>query len=217
MSEMSEPEWTYENGVWTLCNDAIEVVVDEDTFDKHFQEYCLKHGIDTRRYGELMNHVTRVERQHYEVQRFLCHPEYWLGVPDGHIHITEKKQGEEQSMDEQNESFHFPLVTPVYTPVVRAGLRCVLFGLAQYVYHLAEDSQEKQRCFETLDRLVTRFQVGPVEEVRLDEHEISQILEAIGGFLLTLVHFQPLVEKDHVRLFITDWCGRLGTPFTPQQ
>jgi len=112
-------------------------------------------------------------------------------------------------MAEQNELLQLPLVAPVYTPTVRAGLRAVLFGLTQYVYLLADNTKEKELCFEALDKLVTRFQVGPVEDLRIDDNEIGQVLEAMKGFLFTLYHFQPPSSKDNLRLFIIDWCGRL--------
>ena len=112
-------------------------------------------------------------------------------------------------MEEQHEPLQHPLVAPVYTPAVRAGLRCVIFGLAQYVNQLTHKSKEKERCFEALDDLVMRLQVGSVEDVHLEDHEIGEILHAFGGFLLTLYSLNPPTEKNNLCLFITDWCVRL--------
>jgi hypothetical protein len=92
---------------------------------------------------------------------------------------------------------------------VRAGLRCVIFGLVQYVNQLPNESKEKERCFEALDGLVMRLQVGSVEDVRLEDHEIGELLHAFGAFLLTLYYLNPPTEKSNLRLFITDWCVRL--------
>lgn len=47
------------------------------------------------------------------------------------------------------------------------------------------------------------------EDLRLDDNEIDQVLEAMRGFRFTLCYFQPPSEKDNLRLFIIDWCGRL--------
>lgn len=118
-------------------------------------------------------------------------------------------------MEEQNEPLRLSLIELVYTPAVRAGLRCVLFGLAQYVKQLSDDSKERERCFEALDMLVMRFQVGAIEDTYLSENEIGQVLAATGGFLLTLYNLQP--EKNNLPLFITDWCERLKLQLPPQQ
>jgi hypothetical protein len=120
-------------------------------------------------------------------------------------------------MDEQNKPLQFPLVAPVYTSNVRAGLRCVFFGLAQYLRQLPDDSKERELAFEALDTLVMRFQIGSGEEIRLDDNDIGQVLEAIGGFLLTLYNLQPPTERNTLHLFVTDWAARLKLQFTPRQ
>jgi hypothetical protein len=116
---------------------------------------------------------------------------------------------------EQHEPLRLPLVAPVYTPVVRAGLRCVIVGLAQYVNQLPNESREKQLCFEALDGLVMRFQVGSVEDLRLEDHEIGELLHAFAGFLFTLYNLQPAHEKDRLRFFLSDWCRRIEKQVKP--
>jgi hypothetical protein len=120
-------------------------------------------------------------------------------------------------MGETNEPLQLPLVAPIYTSNVRAGLRGVLFGLAQYLRQLPDDSKERTLAFETLDTLVMRFQIGSGEEIHLDDNDIGQVLETIGGFLLSLYRLQPPEEQNTLRLFITDWCGRLKLQFPPQE
>src|SRR5438552_1162316 len=99
-------------------------------------------------------------------------------------------------MDEQNEPLQFPLVAPAHTPAVRVVLRCVIFGLTQYVSFLPA-SKEKELCFEALDGLVLRFQ-GSEVKLSLEDHEIGELLEAMGGFLLTLYNLHPSSEKDNI-------------------
>jgi hypothetical protein len=110
-------------------------------------------------------------------------------------------------MEEQNE-LRLPLVASEYTLAVRSGLRCVIFGLAQYVNQLPNDSRERQLCFEALDGLVMRFQIGSGKDIYLQDHEIGELLHAFGGFLLTMYYQHPPSEKGRLRLFITDWCAR---------
>jgi len=109
---------------------------------------------------------------------------------------------------EQNKPL--PLVTPSDASLV--GLRCVIFGLAQYVFFLPNESKEKQLCFEALDRLRSQFDNGTYQYT---ENELAELLEAFGGFLLTLYHLHP--EKDTLRKFITSWCGRLKMQVTTPQ
>jgi hypothetical protein len=118
-------------------------------------------------------------------------------------------------MNEQNELLQFPLVACYDTPGIRVILRCVLFGLTQYV-HFLPASKEKELCFEALDPLLLRLQSSD-GEIRLEDHEIGEALEAMGGFILTLYNLHPATEKDHLRLFITSWCGRLKMQVTPSQ
>src|SRR5437016_6258114 len=106
-------------------------------------------------------------------------------------------------MDEQNGPLQFPLVACSDTPGIRVILRCVIFGLAQYV-HFLPASKEKELCFEALDDLVLRFQ-GSDKELYLEDHEIGELLEAMGGFLLTLYTIHSSSEKDNIRKFITSW------------
>jgi hypothetical protein len=122
---------------------------------------------------------------------------------------------EEKPMNEQNEPLQFPLVAPAHTPAVRVVLRCVIFGLAQYVSFLPA-SKEKELCFEALDRVVMRFQGSGFDEKYLfQEDELGELLEACGGFLLTLYNTYP--EKEQIQKHITSWCGRLSMQVTAPQ
>jgi len=119
-------------------------------------------------------------------------------------------------MHEPQEPVQIPLVASEYTIAVRAGLRCVIFGLTQYVNQLPEYSKEKDRCFEALDGLVRRFQIGSGEDIHLEDREIGELLHAFAGFLLTFYYLQPSSHKDALRLFITDWCARLKSQMEQQ-
>lgn len=105
-----------------------------------------------------------------------------------------------------------PLVTPADASLV--GLRCVVFGLAQYVFFLPHASKEKELCFEALERLLRQLDNG---KFGCTEEELGELLEAFRGFLLTLYHLHSSDKKDNIRLFITDWCERLKMQFTPLQ
>jgi hypothetical protein len=120
-------------------------------------------------------------------------------------------------MEEQHQQPEsLPLATSEESIEVRSGLRCVIFGLAQYLYQFPDDSKERQRCFEALDALVMRLQIGHGKDVSLQGQE-SAILHAFGGFLQTLYNLQPSsTDKDHLRLSITDWCARIKEHFERQ-
>ncbi len=91
MSDDSLNDFEYYEGFYSLRNERLEVLMDEATFDKYMQAYLVSHGIEARTELELVEYASSVGRQHYEVEKVLHNPDYWLRMCDPNIRIIQLK------------------------------------------------------------------------------------------------------------------------------
>ena len=101
MSNDSLSDYTYYEGFWSFRNEKVEVLMDEATFDTYLKAYLVDHGIDTRTNAELLEYASNRERQHYEAEKVLFDPDYWLQITDPNIRIIQLQSGKQAvPMDE---------------------------------------------------------------------------------------------------------------------
>src|SRR5258708_7729402 len=77
----------YFQGFYIFHNDSIEVLMDEETYDKHWRAYMVRYGIETRTNAELVEYATQVESQHFAAEQVLFNPDYWRDIHDPKIRI----------------------------------------------------------------------------------------------------------------------------------
>lgn len=91
MNDNAPGDCIYYEGFWSFRNEQVEVLMDEATFDTYLKAYLVSHGIDTRTSAELLEEATKIGRQHYEAEKVLFDPDYWLQITDPNIRIIQSQ------------------------------------------------------------------------------------------------------------------------------
>jgi hypothetical protein len=81
----------YYEGFYYFRNQTLEVLMDEETYEKYRHAYLVRHSIETRSDDELMDYVTMVEEQHAQARNVLFNPEYWREIRDRKVWVIPRR------------------------------------------------------------------------------------------------------------------------------
>jgi hypothetical protein len=100
-------EFDYYEGFYSFRNEMLEVLMDEETFDKYLEAALVRRGIDTRSEPELLTYVSQVLEQRREVEKVLQNPDYWIAIADPNVRVIRRdttsshRQAEEEEKEDQ--------------------------------------------------------------------------------------------------------------------
>jgi hypothetical protein len=92
----------YYEGFYYFRDETLEVLMDEETYEKYRHAYLLRHGIETRSGDELLDYVTMVQEQHTQARNVLFNPEYWREIRDRKVWVIPRRDilSEQTSLQE---------------------------------------------------------------------------------------------------------------------